>query len=150
VFHVLPDLGAPVARTIALAAMALLLARPVSAGQARQPFSGRVIDEKTSAAVAGAVVTIGGVPGSVKTDADGRFTFEPGPTPPFQVIVVLAAVRLPDRCSPPTDTPATVSVHPLADESVTSSGPRRASMPRPAPRRRCSPISRSSGARPKT
>ena len=35
-------------------------------------------------------MTIGGVPGSVKTDADGRFTFEPSPTPPFQVIVVLA------------------------------------------------------------
>ena len=36
-------------------------------------------------------MTIGGVPGSVKTDADGRFTFAPSPAPPFQVIVVLAS-----------------------------------------------------------
>jgi hemoglobin/transferrin/lactoferrin receptor protein len=123
VFHVLHALGAPVAGTIALALVAAWFAPPVSAAQARQPFSGRVIDEKTKAAVAGAVVTIGGVPGSVKTDAEGRFTFEPSPAAPFQVIVVLASgqVARPVLVAA-TDTPATISVNALADESVTVVG----------------------------
>lgn len=100
----------------------LVLASPARAGQS-SPFSGRVIDEKTGAPIAGAVVTIGGVPGSVKTDADGRFTFSPNPAPPFQLIVVLAGgqVARPVLITA-VDTAATVKVNALADESVTVVG----------------------------
>jgi hemoglobin/transferrin/lactoferrin receptor protein len=123
VFHILRGFGAPAARTIALVVLAARLTSPASAAQARQPFSGRVIDERTNAAIAGAIVTIGGVPGSVKTDADGRFTFEPSPAPPFQVIVVLASGQV-ARPVLVTDIgrPATVPVNALADESVTVVG----------------------------
>jgi hemoglobin/transferrin/lactoferrin receptor protein len=123
VFHILRGFGAPAARAIALVVLAARLTSPASAAQARQPFSGRVIDERTNAAIAGAIVTIGGVPGSVKTDADGRFTFEPSPAPPFQVIVVLASGQV-ARPVLVTDIgrPATVPVNALADESVTVVG----------------------------
>jgi len=124
VFHVLRAFGAPAARSIALAILAALsMGTSLSAAQAREPFSGRVIDEKTKAAVAGAIVTIGGVPGSVKTDTEGRFTFEPSPAPPFQIIVVLASGHV-ARPVLVTDigTPATIPVNALADESVTVVG----------------------------
>ena len=93
------------------------------AGQAPKPFSGQVVDEKTSAPVAGAVVTIGGVPGSVRTGTDGRFTFGPSPAPPFQVIVVLAGGQVAKPVLITTvDSAATVRVNALADESVTVVG----------------------------
>jgi outer membrane receptor protein involved in Fe transport len=100
----------------------LVLASPAGAGQS-SPFSGRVIDDKTSAPVAGAVVTIGGVPGSVKTDTDGRFTFAPSPAPPFQLIVVLAGGQVvrPVLITA-VDAAATVKVNALLDESVTVVG----------------------------
>ena len=68
-------------------------------------------------------MTIGGIPGSVRTDADGKFTFEPSPTPPFQVVVVLAAgqVARPVLITA-IDTEATIKVNALADESVTVVG----------------------------
>ena len=47
-FHVLRGVGAPTARAITLAVLAARMASPVSASQARQPFSGRVMDEKTT------------------------------------------------------------------------------------------------------
>ena len=123
-FHVLPVHGVLVVRIVGLAVLAaLVVAHPASARQPQRPLTGRVVDEKTSAPIAGATVTIGGVPGSVKTDADGRFTIEPSPTPPFQVIVVLAngTVARPVRVTS-TDDPATITVNALADESVTVVG----------------------------
>ena len=64
-------------------------------------------------------MTIGGIPGSVRTDENGKFTFEPSPTPPFQVIVVLAAGQVAKPVLITTiDTEATIKVNALADESV--------------------------------
>ncbi len=106
---------------ISLAAIVVLVPS-ADAGQAAKPFSGQVTDEK-GAPVAGAVVTIGGVPGSVKTGADGTFTFEPSPAPPFQVIVVLAGGQVARPVLITTvDTAAAISVNALADESVTVVG----------------------------
>jgi hemoglobin/transferrin/lactoferrin receptor protein len=52
-------------------------------------FQGRVVTQGTGTAIEGAVVSIAGLPGSALTDQDGRFAWEPMPSPPFQVIVVL-------------------------------------------------------------
>lgn len=55
---------------------------------------GRVVDKKTGAPIEGAEVTIVGLPGSVKTDKDGRFSWKPDPRPPFVVVVVLPGGRV--------------------------------------------------------
>ena len=118
------DSGVPAARTCLFAFCAsLMLIAPAIARQAPPPFSGRVIDERNSAPIAGATVTIGGISGSVRTDKDGKFTFEPSPTPPFQVVVVLAAgqVARPVLITA-IDAEATIKVNALADESVTVVG----------------------------
>src|SRR5687767_9385671 len=57
-------------------------------------FDGRVLDKKTGAPVAGAEVTIVGLPGSVRTDSEGRFTWKPDPRPPFVVVVILPGGRV--------------------------------------------------------
>ena len=96
-----------------------MLVAPALARQTPPPFAGRVIDERSSAPIAGASVTIGGIPGSVRTDENGKFTFEPSPTPPFQVVVVLAAGQVAKPVLITTiDTEATIKVNALADESV--------------------------------
>jgi hypothetical protein len=69
----------------------VLLILPVSAAFA---FEGRVIDKRTGAAVANAEITIVGLTGSVKSDADGRFTWKPDPKAPFIIIVILADGRV--------------------------------------------------------
>jgi hemoglobin/transferrin/lactoferrin receptor protein len=121
VFHTTSVL---MARALALAFCAsVVLVSPAIARQARKPFSGQVIDETSGAPVAGAVVTIGGVPGSVKTGADGTFTFAPSPAPPFQVIVVLAGGQVARPVLITTvENAATVPVNALANESVTVMG----------------------------
>lgn len=58
------------------------------------PFDGRLVDARTGAPVAGAEVTIVGLTGSARSDADGRFTWRPDPRPPFTVLVVLADGRV--------------------------------------------------------
>jgi len=64
---------------------ALLLAWATAA----HAFDGRVVDDRTGRAVANAEVSILGLPGSVRTDADGRFSWRPNPAPPFEVLVIL-------------------------------------------------------------
>jgi outer membrane receptor for ferrienterochelin and colicins len=71
---------------IALACVAL----PAAA----EALEGRVIDARTRQPIAGAEVTIAGLMGSVKTDADGRFTWRPDPTPPFLIVVILPDGRV--------------------------------------------------------
>lgn len=68
--------------TVAIA-MTLAVAVPAAA------FEGRVVDERTGRAIANAEVSILGLAGSVRTDADGRFTWRPNPAPPFEVLVIL-------------------------------------------------------------
>ena len=40
-------------------------------------------------AIAGATVSIAGLPGAITTDVDGRFTLAPAPPTPFHLVVVL-------------------------------------------------------------
>jgi hemoglobin/transferrin/lactoferrin receptor protein len=64
------------------------------------------------------------VPGTAKTDADGRFTWPAAPAPPVQIIVVLPGgqVARPVEISAYTADGVTVPVDALADESVTVIG----------------------------
>lgn len=76
-----------IARAVA-AVFILLLAPPVFA------FDGRVLDARTEQPVANAELTILGVAGSVRTDADGRFVWRPDPRPPFEILVILPGGEL--------------------------------------------------------
>lgn len=85
-------------------------------------FGGRVVDEG-GAPVAGALVSIVGATGTARTDADGRFTWEPAPSVPFQAIIVLpnGVVARPVL----VDTLAAgerIQVSGLTDESITVLG----------------------------
>ena len=66
----------------------------VSVAPAAAAFEGRLVDARTGAPVAGAEVTIVGLAGSARSDADGRFTWRPDPRPPFTVLIVLADGRV--------------------------------------------------------
>jgi hemoglobin/transferrin/lactoferrin receptor protein len=92
---------------------------------AQQPvLAGRVVDSKTSQPIAGATVTLAGVPGTLKTDNDGRFTWPAAPAPPIQIIVVLPGgqVARPVNIAAYEPDGVTVPVDALADESVTVIG----------------------------
>lgn len=69
-------------------ALLVVFTQPVEAAE------GRITDKKTGAPIAGAEVTVVGLPGSVKTDKDGRFSLKPDPRPPFVVIIVLPGGRV--------------------------------------------------------
>ncbi len=71
-------------------ALAVGLAAPVAA----EALEGRLVDKNTGQGVAGAEVTIVGLPGSARTDADGRFTWKPDPKPPFVLLIVLPGGRV--------------------------------------------------------
>lgn len=86
-------------------------------------FEGRIVDAQ-GRPVAGAEVTILGRAGESRTDSDGRFTWTPDPSPPFEVLVVapggvymkpLLVERLPDGV-------LELTVEPLVNEFVTVSG----------------------------
>ncbi len=57
-------------------------------------FEGRLVNKRTGQPVAGAEVMIIGLTGSVKTDADGRFSWNPNPSAPFEVLVILPGGRV--------------------------------------------------------
>ena len=95
-----------------------------AAAQVANRFDGRIVRETSGAAVAGATVSISGIPGSTRTDADGRFTWTPAPPLPFQLIVVLASGEvarpvLVDAVQPGT---TTIQLQALSDEAVTVLG----------------------------
>ena len=73
---------------------ALVLACVLGLPQAAEALVGRVIDARTGQPIASAEVTIVGLTGSVKTDADGRFSWTPDPKPPFQIIVIMRDGRV--------------------------------------------------------
>ena len=90
--------------------------------ESAEALQGRVVDARTKQPIAGAEVTIAGLMGSVKTDADGRFTWRPDPTPPFLIIVILPDGRVGRPVSVSTVDPAailTVSVQAAVTEEVT-------------------------------
>jgi outer membrane receptor protein involved in Fe transport len=86
-------------------------------------FRGRVLDQ-AGAPLDRAVVSIVGVNGSVLTDRDGRFSWSPAPTPPFQVIVVRAdgVVAPPIVVSRLDSGPTDVRLDTLAHEALTVVG----------------------------
>jgi outer membrane receptor protein involved in Fe transport len=79
----------------ALLAVALCLcwALPAAAAVSSE-LNGRLVHKGDRKAIAGAEVMIVGLTGSVKTDADGRFTWNPNPAPPFEVLVILPGGRV--------------------------------------------------------
>ena len=52
-------------------------------------FSGRLVSRQDGRPISGAEVSIIGLTGSVRTDADGRFSWNPNPETPFELLVVL-------------------------------------------------------------
>src|SRR5688500_3670267 len=87
----------------------------LAAGQ----LQGRVVERRTGRPVAGAEVSILGHPGERRTDADGRFTWQPSPPPPFEVLVILPGGRYakPVLVETLADGPVDISVEYLVNES---------------------------------
>lgn len=86
-------------------------------------FEGRVVNAG-GAPIAGAEVTILGRTGAARTDTDGRFTWTPDPSPPFEVLVIAPGgvymkPVLVRRFSGGT---LELKVEPLVNELVTVSG----------------------------
>ena len=107
--------GSPWA-TVFLCAAGLLI------GTAAYATEGLVVDERTGKPLAKVEVTILGRPGSVYTDADGRFSWKPDLTPPFEVMVILAGERFTKPVlveAMPADGPLEVRISALVDETVT-------------------------------
>lgn len=87
-------------------------------------MKGRVIDQQ-GRPVANATISILGKPGEAITDADGRFEWQPDPTPPFEVLVIdktgaYSSPVLIERLDAGQE--LTVTIAPLLNESVTVSG----------------------------
>jgi iron complex outermembrane receptor protein len=78
---------------LVLASVASAAAGEIDAG-ANDSFNGRVTDARSGAAVVDAEVTIIGQPGSVRTDADGRFTWPGDVRTPFVIVVALPGGRV--------------------------------------------------------
>ena len=71
---------------------------------------------------ADATVVVVGHPGTSRTDADGRFVWQPDPTPPFMILVVLADGRVAPPVpftALPAGEPLAVRIEPGLSESVT-------------------------------
>jgi hemoglobin/transferrin/lactoferrin receptor protein len=75
-----------------LAALLAALLAPV-ASAAEPQLRGRVLDRETRRPISRAEVSILGYPGERLTDADGRFTWQPAPPPPFELLIVLPGGR---------------------------------------------------------
>lgn len=103
---------------MAAVSLVLLVATAASAFA----LDGRLIDKRTGNPIAGAEVMIVGMTGSVKTDADGRFSWKPNPAPPFDVLVILPGgkVTRPTRVTT-MDWAAVlvITVEPAVSEDVT-------------------------------
>jgi outer membrane receptor protein involved in Fe transport len=85
-------------------------------------LEGVIVDKRSGRPIAGAEVAILGHAGVTLTDAEGRFTWKPDPTPPFEVLVIVPGgvfMRpvLVDRL--PEDGPLRLDVLPLVEETVT-------------------------------
>lgn len=112
-------------RPLFLFPVIILLAVPAPcAAQNATGFQGRVVVQSTGAPVAGAIVSIVGASGSARTDSDGRFTWEPRPALPAQLIVVLPGgqVARPVLLETIDESTTTIAVASVADETVTVLG----------------------------
>lgn len=101
--------------------LALVLVLSVTVLSAAEAFTGRVVRKGSGAPVAGAEVMVVGLTGSVKTDADGRFTWSPSPAVPFEVIVILPGgnVNRPVLVRTLNSGDITIEVEALLNEAVT-------------------------------
>lgn len=100
-------------------AISFLIAAPAFA------LDGIVIDTRTGKAIANAEVSILGRPGAVRTDAEGRFRWQPDPAPPFEVLIVLPGERYMKPVlieSLPAAGELRIEVSPLVSEEVTVTG----------------------------
>jgi len=68
----------------------LVLSFGLAGASAAEATEGRLIDKKTGSPVAHAEVLVVGSTGSVRTDANGRFTLTPDPVAPFELLVILS------------------------------------------------------------
>ncbi len=107
---------------VSVAAWTPVLAANEGAQANERILHGRVVDAVTSEPLRGAQIVVLDRPGEAFTDADGRFTWEPAPSPPFEVLVILPGDRymkpvLVERV--PAGEPVTIRVQPLVSESVT-------------------------------
>jgi hemoglobin/transferrin/lactoferrin receptor protein len=117
-------------RSIVLRPFLLMTAGVLILGLASQAeaqsggLRGRVVAPDGTTPVAGATVSIVGMSGSARTDSDGRFTWEPVPPLPFQVIVVLrgGALAGPVVVHAIDEETTTIEVQSVADETVTVLG----------------------------
>lgn len=112
-----------------LAALAVAVPGPAAGAAgpagAAEAFEGLVIDRDTRRPLANAEVSILGRPGRAITDAEGRFTWQPEPAPPFEVLVVLSGERYTKPVlveALPADGPLIVEVSPLVAETITVTG----------------------------
>ncbi len=97
-----------------------LLALPSSAFA----LKGRVVDQQ-GRPIANATISVLGKPGEAITDADGRFEWQPDPTPPFEILVIdrsgtYSRPILIERLEAGQE--LTVTITPLLSESVTVTG----------------------------
>jgi iron complex outermembrane receptor protein len=85
-------------------------------------LEGRVVLADTEEPVANAEVTILGRTGAALTDAEGRFTLQPDPMVPFEILVIMPGERYMKPYlveSIPEEGPLVVRVSPLVEESIT-------------------------------
>jgi outer membrane receptor protein involved in Fe transport len=97
---------------------------PVAAAQTLDCFEGRVVLADSEAPLAGASISIVGVTGTARTDADGRFTWAPVPPVPFHAIVVLSGGQVvrPVTVDALQHGTTTIRITALRDEAVTVLG----------------------------
>ena len=77
--------------------------------------------DATGAPVVGAEVSVLGLTGTQRTDADGRFLWLPDPAAPFEVLIVLPGGQYMKPflvTSVPAGEPVTIAVRPIVEESV--------------------------------
>src|SRR6476646_5452972 len=113
-----PSAG-PVCRRVLFASIALV-ALFLAAGYALG-LQGRVVMDATGTPIAGAEVSVLGLTGAQRTDADGRFLWLPDPVAPFEVLIVLPGGQYMKPflvTSVPTGEPVTIAVRPIVEESV--------------------------------
>src|SRR5687767_10015390 len=78
----------PAVVAVFLIILAALRLPPPAAAQPTQ-LEARLVHEATGAPVAHATVSVVGLAGSTRTDANGRFTWAPSPELPAEFIVIL-------------------------------------------------------------
>jgi iron complex outermembrane receptor protein len=103
---------------------ASLLCSSGAAAQTAESLEARLVDAASRTPIAGASVSVAGLAGSTRTNADGRFRWAPRPPVPFQIIVVLAGGQVTRPVmveTVPTGT-LSIAIGALADEAITVLG----------------------------